>query len=134
MSPVPLTLGAAAAAVMVNVWLGSRISMLRAKLKVSVGDGGQEALLRRMRAQANYIEHAPFFLILFGALELSGANRWALAALAVIFFLGRIAHGFGMDGGSLQHWRRDGLISSMVALLLLAIWATVCAAQLCLGR
>jgi uncharacterized membrane protein YecN with MAPEG domain len=134
MTPVPVTLATAAAAVAVNTWLGGRISLLRRDLKVSVGDGGHEPLLRRMRAQANFIENAPFFLILLGGLELSGANRWGLGALAIVFLLGRVAHGYGMDGGALQHWRRDGMVSSVGALFLLAIWAAVCAAMICLGR
>jgi uncharacterized membrane protein YecN with MAPEG domain len=134
MMPVPVTLATAAAAVGVNTWLGARISLLRRDLKVSVGDGGQEPLTRRMRAQANYVENAPFFLILLCGLELSGANPLGLVAASVVFFLGRIGHGYGMDGGTLQRWRRYGMISSTVALFSLAIWAIVCAVELCLGH
>src|SRR5207302_4899405 len=79
MTPIPITLLSAAAASAINFWLGGRISVLRRDLKVSVGDGGHEPLVRRMRAQANFIENAPFFLILLGGLELSGANRVGLA-------------------------------------------------------
>jgi len=35
-----------------------------------------------MRAQANYIESAPFVLVLIAALEISGASRTGLAAIA----------------------------------------------------
>jgi uncharacterized membrane protein YecN with MAPEG domain len=131
---IPVTLVSAAAAVFVNMWLGWRISALRHQLKVSVGDGGQEPLVRRMRAQANFIEHAPFFLILLLGLELSGANRLALAIVAAIFMLARIAHGVGMDGGELQRWRKYGMISSALAGVALALWAIVCALEPCLGR
>jgi hypothetical protein len=134
MVPIPVTLTTAAAAVFVNMWLGWRISSLRHQYKVSVGDGGQEALLRRMRAQANFIENAPFFLILLGGLELSGANRLALAIVAAFFILSRIAHGFGMDGGKLQVWRRNGILVSGVTSVALAVWALVCALGTCLGR
>src|SRR3954466_3456003 len=105
MIAVPLTLATAAAAVAVNTWLGARISGLRRDLKVSVGDGGHELLLRRMRAQANFIENAPFLLILVGGLELSGGNRLALGLLALIFVLARISHGIGMDAPDLRRWR-----------------------------
>ena len=134
MVPVPVTLTAAAAAVFVNIWLGWRISTFRHQYKVSVGDGGHEPLLRRMRAQANFIENAPFFLILLVALELSGAKRIALAAIAGLFILSRIAHALGMDGGSLQRWRRVGIMLSSATIVGLAIWALVCAFKLCLGR
>src|SRR5205823_13640558 len=93
MPPIPITLLTAAAATAINFWLGGRISALRRDFKVSVGDGGHEPLLRRMRAQANFIENAPFFLILLGGLELSGANRVGLAAIAAILVLARIEIG-----------------------------------------
>jgi hypothetical protein len=134
MTPLPVTLGAAAAAVILNTWLGWRITSLRARLKVSVGDGGHEPLLRRMRAQANFIEHAPLFLILLGGLELSGANRLALAIIAVIFVISRIAHGIGMEGGDFKRWRAFGMPISALATVTLAIWALVCVAGYCLGR
>jgi uncharacterized protein len=134
MAPIPVTLSAAAAALFVNLWLGARIARLRHQFKVNVGDGGHEPLLRRMRAQANFIEHAPFFLILLVGLELSGANRPILAIVAVVFILARIAHGVGMDGGDLQRWRRIGMIGGTLAGVALAIWALICAVGWCLGR
>ena len=132
MTPVPVTLVTAAAAFFVNMWLGARIAAVRKKFKVSVGDGGHDELLRRMRAQGNFIEHAPFFLILLAGLELSGANRLALGVIALVFILARIAHGIGMDGGELHRWRRDGMITSTIATVALVLWALFCAAELCL--
>src|SRR4051794_36351443 len=62
MTPLSVLL-ATAACVLLNIWLGMRIARLRRDLKVSVGDGGHDLLLRRMRAQATFIENAPFVLI-----------------------------------------------------------------------
>ena len=133
MVSVPVTLASAAAAVLVNIWLSWRVSRLRRELKVSVGDGGHEPLLRRMRAQANFIESTPLFLILIAGLELSGANRLALAIIAAVFILARIAHGIGMDGGDAQIWRRVGMPLTGLASLGLAVWALVCALKSCSG-
>jgi uncharacterized membrane protein YecN with MAPEG domain len=134
MGPVPVTLATAAAAVLLNMWLGMRIAQLRRNLKVSVGDGGHEPLVRRMRAQANFIEHVPIFLVLLIGLELSGANRTALAVIAALFLLARIAHGYGMDGGPLQRWRMYGMMGTTFANVALAGWAVVCVVGACLGR
>ena len=134
MVPVPVTLATGAAAVFVNIWLGWRISRLRYELQVTVGDGGQEPLIRRMRAQANFIENTPLFLILLLGLELSGANRLILAIAGGVFMLARIAHGIGMDGGGLVVWRRIGMPVTAFLSLGLAVWAIACAAALCLGR
>jgi len=133
MTPVPVTLLAAAAAVALNIWLGARVVRSRRDHGVKLGDGGNEAVLRRMRAQANFIENAPFFLILLGGLEVSGANRVALGVIAAVFILARIAHPIGMDGPHLVRWRAMGMITSVLALIVVALWAVVCAAKLCLG-
>ena len=122
-----VTLLAAAAAAFLNVWLSSRISALRGIHKVSVGDGGNEALLRRMRAQANYIENAPFFLILLGALELSDANRLILAGVAIVFLAARVSHALGMDADADRRLRMFGMIGQTLSLLGLAIYAAVVA-------
>lgn len=134
MTPVPITLVTAAAAVAVNIWLGARVVRSRREHGVRIGDGGNEAVLRRMRAQANFIENAPFFLILLAALELSGGNRLALGAIAAAFILARIAHPIGMDGPHLVRWRMVGMMTSVAALVALSLWAIVCALGLCLGR
>lgn len=134
MVPVPVTLASAAAATFLNLWLGGRIAALRKQFRVSVGDGGQEPLLRRMRAQANFIENAPFVLILLGGLELSGANRAGLAAIAVIFIVARILHAIGMDGADKQRFRMFGMMGSSLATLALVLWASLSAILEMLGR
>ena len=134
MVPVPVTLASAAASTLLNIWLGGRIAALRKEFRVSVGDGGQESLLRRMRAQANFIENAPFVLILLGGLELSGANRAGLAAVAVIFIVARILHPIGMDGGDKQRFRMFGMMGSSLATLALVLWASLSLILEVLGR
>ena len=46
-----------------------------------------------MRAQANFIENAPLFLIIVAGLELSGANRLGLGVIAGDFLLAQSFHG-----------------------------------------
>ena len=82
MTILPVTLAAAAAAAILNIWLSIRIGSLRTSLKISVGDGGSEALQRRMRAQLNYVENTAFVLVLLGAIELAGKGSWWLAYVA----------------------------------------------------
>ena len=133
MSPVPVTLLTSAAAVGLNIWLGSRIVKSRRDNGVKIGDGGNEAVLRRMRAQANFIENAPFFLILLCGLELSGGNWLVLGGIAAAFVLARIAHPIGMDGPHLWRWRMIGMMTTVFAIVALAIWAIVCAGGALLG-
>jgi uncharacterized membrane protein YecN with MAPEG domain len=128
MTILPVTLAAAAAAAVLHIWLSARVIAARRPLKIGVGDGGSEAVLRRMRAHANFAENMPIFLILLFALELAGGNRTILFVAVVAFVLARIAHGIGMDGGSLARLRNVGVITSTLSILALAGYATALAA------
>ena len=94
---LPITLTIAGAAALLNIWLGRRVGQMRLTHKISIGDGGNEALIARMRAQANFIEYTPFVLILIGLIELAEGSELWLWIVGVVYILARIAHGFGMD-------------------------------------
>lgn len=134
MTPIPITLLTAAAAVAVNIWLGARVVRSRREHGVKIGDGGNEAVLRRMRAQSNFIENTTLFLFLLGGLELSGGTRWALGAIAGAFVLARIAHGIGMDGPHLFRWRMVGMMTTVFAMVALSLWAILCGVEALLSR
>ena len=121
------TLCLAAAAAVLNIWLGMRIGALRHSLKVSIGDGGQEPLIRRMRAQANFIENVPLTLLLFALVELAGKGGVWLAPLGAVFLLGRVAHAFGMDSDSFRAGRGGGVLISMLTQLGLVVVAVLIA-------
>ena len=119
------TLCLSAAAAVVNFWLGMRIGKLRHALGISVGDGGNEAMIRRMRAQANFLEAAPLTLILFALLEAAGKGGVWLAPLGAVFMLGRIAHAFGMEENGFRAGRPIGMLTSMVTQLTLVVTAVL---------
>ncbi|WP_353204294.1 MAPEG family protein [Sphingomonas sp.] len=105
----------AGAAAILNLWLALRTGAVRTKAKVSIGDGGNEMLIRRMRAHANFVEYAPFIIILIGLLEFStGTSLWLWVASA-LFLVARIAHPLGMDG--LPAGRMVGTLLTLVLLL-----------------
>lgn len=122
---LPVTLVTAAGCALINIWLSVRVGRVRASEKVSIGDGGSEPLIRRMRAQANFVENAPFVLALIVALELSNGPSYGLWAASVAFLVARILHGLGMDGGSFKAGRMVGTSVTMLVLLALSVWAVV---------
>jgi uncharacterized membrane protein YecN with MAPEG domain len=124
---LPTTLCLTAAALVLNFWLGVRIVKLRRAHQVSVGDGGNEALLRRMRAQANFHEAVPLTLILFGLVEAAGRGGVWLAPLGAVFLLGRIAHAFGMDGDGFRAGRGIGMMTGTITQLTLTVFAVLIA-------
>ncbi len=116
-----ITLMAAGAAALINLWLAIRCGQVRTSEKILMGDGGNEKLIARMRAHANFVENTPFVLILIGLIEYHiGPALW-LYAVAVVFLLGRIAHALGMDG--MRPGRMIGTIVTMLTLLGLGIYA-----------
>ena len=112
---LPITLSAAGAAAIINIWLAMRCGQTRTKEKISMGDGGNEALISRMRAHANFVEYTPFFLILLALIEMAkGSSTW-LWVVSGLFIIGRLAHAFGMDGW--KPGRPVGTIITMLSLL-----------------
>jgi hypothetical protein len=120
---LPITLTIAAAAALINIWLGVRVSQVRFRDKVSIGDAGNQRLACRMRAHSNYTEYTPFFLILLALIELSqGSEQWLWGA-AILFILARLAHPFGMDRKAPNTLRVGGMIVTWAVLLGLAAYA-----------
>ncbi|HEY0132097.1 MAG TPA: MAPEG family protein [Allosphingosinicella sp.] len=124
---LPITLTIAGAAALLNIWLARRVGQMRLAHKVSIGDGGNEALIARMRAQANFIEYTPFVLILIGLIELAEGSKLWLWIVGVVYVLGRIAHGFGMDRprGDPLKLRTVGIVVTALILFGLALYAIV---------
>ena len=118
---LPITLCAAAGAALINLWLAIRVGRVRTAEKVSMGDGGNPALIASMRAHANFVEYTPFVLVLIAVIELAlGSPSWLWAVMA-IFLVGRVCHGIGMTG-----WRPGrgiGTATTMLTLFGLAIVA-----------
>ena len=127
---LPATLSAAASLALVNIWLSVRIGRVRTSEKISIGDGGHDLLSRRMRAQLNFAENTPLVLILIAGIEIAGRGGMWLKAVGAIYALGRVAHGIGMDGASLEKGRMIGTIVTMLTLLGLAVVAVLVVAGL----
>ncbi|HEY9091481.1 MAPEG family protein [Parasphingorhabdus sp.] len=125
---LPITLTIAGVAALINIWLMLRVGRVRTSEKISVGDGGNEFLLRRMRAHSNYGESMPIVLILIGVIEMAslvmgdGAPLW-LWLVGGVYMLGRVAHGIGMDGGKLGVGRAIGTVVTLLVMVGLAAYA-----------
>jgi uncharacterized membrane protein YecN with MAPEG domain len=120
---LPITLTLAGAATLLHIWLSVRVGRVRGQTKIYVGDGGNEAVVRRMRAHANFHENMPIVVILVGLLELAGADNRFLWGAVILFVLARIAHAFGMDRPSPSRFRMIGATGTGLVLVALAVWA-----------
>jgi uncharacterized membrane protein YecN with MAPEG domain len=120
---LPITLTLAGAAMMINAWIAYRVGQMRGLHKVSIGDGGVEPLIARMRAHSNFVEYTPFFLILLGLIEMARGSPLWLWVVGIVFILARIAHVFGMDRPPGNRLRMIGTMVSGFVLLGLAVYA-----------
>lgn len=118
---LPIALTTTGAAALVNLWLGIRIGRIRTAEKISVGDGGNPRLIARMRAHLNFAEYVPVVLILIGLIEAATGTQLWLWVVAGVFILGRVAHGFGMDGWMLG--RMIGTTTTFITMIGLGLYA-----------
>ena len=70
---------------------------MRRRLKIAVGDAGNAAMLRAMRAHANFAEYVPFCLLLIYLVEVSIANTMLVHLLGACLLVGRVSHAFGVS-------------------------------------
>jgi uncharacterized protein len=79
------------------VALSIRTLRMRRRLRIAVGDAGNQAMLRAMRAHSNFAEYVPISLLLFYLVEQSGARPLFVHALCAALLVGRISHAFGVS-------------------------------------
>ena len=123
MNPImlPITLTTAGGAALIALWLALRTGGVRQKAQVSIGDGGDAALICRMRSQANFTEYAPFIVILIALIEFTaGTSTWLWVA-SVAFLVARILHPLGMDG--VKYGRSVGTAITFLLLAGLGLYA-----------
>lgn len=79
------------------VGLSVRTLRMRRRLRIAVGDGGNEAMLRAMRVHSNFAEYVPLSLLLIYFVEATGASPLLVHVLGACVVVGRISHAFGVS-------------------------------------
>ncbi len=98
---LPLTAALLAAVLaLLQVFLMVTVGNMRRAESISLGDGGNEELLRLTRRHGNLIENAPMFLILLSLLEMTGGSAVVVTALAGTFLIARLSHAFALSTAS----------------------------------
>lgn len=94
----------------------------RGKYRAGLGDGGSEALLKRIRMHGNLAENAPLFLILLWLTESSG--QWAAYVpwIALAFVVARLSHALGLSiSAGISVFRFVGVVGTLLTVLALAV-------------
>jgi len=97
--PVPITTIFAGLLALMLVGVSIRVTVLRAKKKIDLFDGGDQELGRAIRVQGNFVEYVPMALALMGLIEWMGTKPWIVYVLGIALVLARIFHAWGLYSG-----------------------------------
>jgi len=108
------------------VGLAFLAGMMRGRLNISVGDGGNPALLLAMRRHANFAEWVPLALILIALLEMNGVSARAIHALGAALVIARLLHAFGLRSGTVQSIGRGlGAMATALITVIASVWLVI---------
>ncbi len=99
------------------IWLSLRVIGVRRSAKVSLGDGNDESLRRRVRAHANFTEFVPLGLLLIYFVEIAWKLTLLTHALALTLLIGRALHAYGMSGPRMNFkFRKNGMLLTFLSI------------------
>ena len=122
MDLLPITATLAGLFALMTVTLSVAVSLRRRHLKVAFGDAGDEILKRRIRAFGNFIEYAPFAVILVWLVEHQQGTTAFVRVLAGAMLAGRLFHAWGMLYASTPASRAIGMTLQHLAFLGAGVW------------
>lgn len=119
---MPITALYAGLLAFVLVALSLRVIGVRRGARISLGDGGNADLTRRIRAHANFAEYVPLALILMGLAETLGTPAPVLHGLGLSLLVGRLLHAYGLAMQPKMHTNRvAGMLLTMLPIAALGL-------------
>lgn len=107
---------------LIGLVLWFRVSMVRAELKVSIGDAGNPVLHTRIRQHGNFFECVPWVILLMALAEGNGAGALWLHIAGALLLVGRLAHPLGLKADNAAHpLRYVGNSATLLATLTLIV-------------
>lgn len=122
---MPVTALFAAALAVLLLVLSARVIGARRGAQVEIGDGADRELLRRIRVHANFVEYAPYVLILMGLAESMKAPELAVMAVGTLLIVGRVIHAYGLS--QTPHIMRLRVLGMVLTFTALGAGAALCA-------
>ena len=103
------------------IYLALSIYVIRGRFKaeVSLGNGNNKELEKRIRCHANFIEYAPLVLILMALIEYQSQFLVAVHAIGIMLIIGRLLHPIGlMRKHGASFGRSGGMVLTFTALII----------------
>lgn len=112
-----VTLATASVLGLMYIVLMLRIVRMRFQNRISLGDGGNAEILKRIRAHGNFAEYVPLLLILMGLLEMAGTDKTWLSLAGVVLVLCRICHVIGIHRQAPNFFRAVGTVGTTLLIM-----------------
>jgi uncharacterized membrane protein YecN with MAPEG domain len=121
MISVSITAFFAAVLALIQVVFTLRVGAYRFANSVSLGDGGDGELLKRMRAHGNFVETVPMALLLLLINEIGGMSSDWLYALGATLVVARLLHYAGIAFKVPLLFRMVGIMGTLLVIVIAAI-------------
>ncbi len=108
---------------LVQVPMTVMVGYRRVQTNIQFLDGGDQTLLRRMRAHGNYTETVPMVLLAMAAAEASAIPPWALWAGGVSLLVGRLMHAAILVTQGWGHPRAIGMLLTFAPMIGFGGWS-----------
>ena len=105
--------------------LSARVVAVRGR--VSLGDGGDPEVLRRMRGHANFAEYVPLILVMMAMLEYQQIAAWQLHAIGATLVFARVIHGIALS--FTKKWFFGRFFGTVLTFTLLGVCGIFCMVQ-----
>ncbi|GGE30447.1 hypothetical protein GCM10011367_00980 [Marinicauda pacifica] len=107
---------------LILLFIGFRVSIVRRRLKVNIGTGGFAEMERAVRTHANGAEWVPAALLGLLALALVNAPASAIHVFGAALTLARLAHAYGLStSDAATPGRFIGSLGTLLVYLLMAV-------------
>ena len=108
----------AALATLLFVYLSFRVIGMRKSEKISLGDGANKEMGKRIRIHANFAEYTPLIILLMLLAELQNAPAWTLHLIGLALLVGRILHAYAISQSPQNfNLRTAGMVLTFAALV-----------------
>ena len=112
------------------IYIGLSINVIRGRYgaRIALGDGGDKAMIRKIRTHANFAEYVPLALVLMALDELNGKPQWLLYIFGVALVIARLSHAYSLLVAEVARedrivFRSIGVATTFTVILALAIMA-----------
>lgn len=123
LTSIPITVLFVGLFALIQVPLTVMVGYRRVQTGIQFFDGGDQTLLRRMRAHGNYTETVPIVLLAMAAAEITGIPSWALWAGGASLLVGRLMHAAILITKGWGNPRAIGMILTFVPMIGFGVWS-----------